>query len=270
MSLKDKIRQYGIEIEYPLNFNKDEDRYNSYWNESLEAIFGSDVEKYKIHCDGLGLEFATPEPMDLECTLAEVSTIYALIDKVTDQSFERVEGLKLSKKREGFNNRDSGIHIRLDVSDWTQQEVLRFGRLFSDKLLNYDNYFLCDLYSKFMEENFKRSLIQYNSRVNYSDYYLQVRRLGRGNNTDKFRYVKYEYGRYGMGINTLEIRVFGVPEDVNEISNMFGFIHLLCDVVDLSLTYNGTASIDSKLMNAWNVLYNDKEAEPDCLLTTIE
>ena len=270
MSLKDKIRQYGVEIEYPLNFNKDADHYYNDWSSSLEAVFGDKVDKYNIHCDGLGLEFSTPEPMDLVCTLAEVSTIYALIEKVTDSSFEMAEGLKLSKKREGFNHRDSGIHIRLDVSDWTQQEVLRFGRLFSNRLLGYEDYTLRNSYYAFMEENFKRPLNQYNSIVEYGDYYSQVRRLGRGSTTDKFRYAKYEHGRYGVGVNTLEVRVFGVPEDVNEISDMFGFIHLLCNVVDLSLTYNGTASIDKKLMNAWNVLYNDEQAEPDCLLTTIE
>lgn len=269
MSLKDKIRQYGIEIEYPLNFNKDDYEYDG-WHDELDTIFGSAVSTYNIHADGLGLEFATPEPMDLVDTLAEVGNIYNLIDKVTDPTFDKSKGLKLSKKENGFNHCDSGIHIRLDVSDWTQQEVLRFGRLFSDRLFEYDDYALRNAYREFMHENFKRPLDQFNNQIRYDDYYSRVRCLTVGYATEKFRYVKYELGRYGRNVNTLEVRVFGVPEDVNEISHMFGFIHLLCDVVDLSLTYNGTASIDKKLMNAWNVLYNDKQADPDCLLTTIE
>ena len=68
--------------------------------------------------------------------------------------------------------------------------------------------------------------------------------------------AKYEANRYGDDVYTIEIRAFGVPQDVNKVKKMFDFIHTLCDIVDKSLTYTATMSIPLKLLMAWNEVVN--------------
>ena len=69
--LKDKITQYGIEIEYPLDGNRDN-------------LPRSTIRKYGVHYDGGGLEFTTPKPLSLKDILDEVGPIYAMCEDLVD------------------------------------------------------------------------------------------------------------------------------------------------------------------------------------------
>lgn len=230
--LKDKIKQYGIEIEYPLD------------GDAANLPKGT-IKKYGVHYDGGGLEFTTPRPLSLKDILDEVDTIYSMCEDLVDSGvFDISENYGV----ELWECNTNGIHIRIDVSLWTKQERLRFLRLFSQDMSSYSSF------TSWMSENFLRDWRNYNRPASYSDeYYHPVRH---DHSSEKFRNAKYEANRYGDDVYTIEIRAFGVPKDVNKVKKMFDFIHILCAIVDKSLTYTGTMSIPLKLLMAWNEVVN--------------
>lgn len=230
--LKDKIKQYGIEIEYPLD------------GDAADLPTGT-IKKYRVHYDGGGLEFTTPQPLSLKDILDEVDTIYSMCEDLVHSD---VFGISEYQGDELWECNTNGIHIRIDVSSWTTQERLRFLRLFSDDMSSYSSF------TSWMSENFLRDWRNYNRPASYSNqYYYPVRH---DHSSDKFLNAKYEAHRYGDDVYTIEIRAFGVPKDVNKVKKMFDFIHILCAVVDKSLTYTGTMSIPLKLLMAWNEVVN--------------
>lgn len=230
--LKDKIKQYGIEIEYPLYGDRDN-------------LPRSAIKKYGVHYDGCGLEFTTPRPLSLQDILYEVYTIYDMCEDLVDKGAFNISEYHGDELWECDTN---GIHIRIDVSSWTKQERLRFLRLFSDDMSSYSSF------TSWMSENFLRGWQNYNRPASYSnEYYSSVRH---DHSSDKFLNAKYEANRYGDEVYTIEIRAFGVPQNVNKVKKMFDFIHILCAIVDKSLTYTGDMSIPLKLLMAWNEVVN--------------
>lgn len=230
--LKDRIKQYGIEIEYPLDGNRDN-------------LPRSTIRKYGVHYDGGGLEFTTPQPLSLKDILDEVDTIYGMCEDLVDSGAFHISEYHGAELWECDTN---GIHIRIDVSSWTKQERLRFLRLFSTDMSSYSSF------TDWMSDNFRRGWQNYNRPASYSkEYYSSVRH---DHSSEKFLNAKYEANRYGAYVYTIEIRAFGVPQDVNKVKKMFDFIHTLCEIVDKSLTYTGDTSIPLKLLMAWNEVVN--------------
>jgi len=230
--LKDKIKQYGIEIEYPLDGDRD----------NLPRTV---IKKYDVHYDGGGLEFTTPQPLSLQDILYEIYTIYDICEDLVDSGAFIISehyGVEL------WECDTNGIHIRIDVSSWTKQERLRFLRLFSTDMSSFSSF------TSWMSENFLRGWQNYNRPASYSnEYYYSVRH---DHSSEKFLNAKYEANRYGADVYTIEIRAFGVPSDVNKVKKMFDFIHTLCDIVDKSLTYTSDIAIPLKLSMAWNEVVN--------------
>lgn len=230
--LKDKIKQYGIEIEYPLYGDRDN-------------LPKDTIKKYGVHYDGCGLEFTTPRPLSLQGILDEVDTIYRMCEDLVDRG---VFNISEEYGDELWECDTNGIHIRIDVSSWTKQERLRFLRLFSTDMSSYESF------TDWMSENFLRGWVNYNRPASYSDqYHYSVRH---DHSSEKFLNAKYEANRYGDDVYTIEIRAFGVPSDVNKVKKMFDFIHTLCDIVDKSLTYTSDIAIPLKLSMAWNEVVN--------------
>lgn len=227
--LKDKIKQYGLEIEYPLNCSL--------------AVFDFDISsKYRVHYDGSGVEFSTPKPLSREAVILEGKTIYDIAEHTVRTGKATIA--TDFRRQSIFESNVAGIHIRLDVSNWNNIERLRFLRLFSVEMNSHSR----SDYIDWMSKNFLRPWTNYNRPETYQTY----RRCVDDNcNSEKFLNAKYEVGRYGPNVDTIEIRAFGVPKDFNKVIAMFDFIDTLCDIVDLSMENSLEMAIPEKLYIAW-------------------
>lgn len=227
--LKHKIKQYGLEIEYPLHCSLDIFDYNI-------------ASKYHIHYDGSGVEFSTPKPLSRAAVILEGKTIYDIAEHMV--TTEKA-GIATNYRGESiFESNTAGIHIRIDVSNWNNIERLRFLRLFSAEMNSYSR----SDYIAWMSKNFLRPWVNYNRPETYQTY----RRCVDNNcGSEKFLNAKYEVGRYGRNVDTIEIRAFGVPEDFDKVIAMFDFIDTLCDIVDLSMENSLEMAIPDKLYSAW-------------------
>lgn len=249
-SLFSKIRQFGYEIEYPLdtgyeNEPEEEDGITIYSTLDDIAYHHPDIySDYGCHEDGGGIEFSTPDPLPYDRYLKEIKHVYQICETLAE---------KYGTNDDLFDSCDAGVHIRIDVSDWSMPEQLRLVRLFSAEMNQFDDY------REWVESYFGRSVYNWNSPVNYED---MRRHIERGYSTGRNN-IRYENCRFGNSI-TMEIRGFCVKDNVHDALRQTKFIKLICDIIQLSLIdKDRSVPVVDKLYNAWmlvrdgNNLIND-------------
>lgn len=256
MGTFEKIKQFGYEIEYPLfpkdtDFDDIDDLWDNsevvYWlaNHDYDMSGTSYEDYYKCHEDCGGCEFAIPEPVESESDLVdEIVKIYALVDSIKEDT-DTEPNMSL------FNSRHVGVHIRLDISNWTKNEVLRFCYIFSKDFLHLNRV------SDWFDEHIGRDVLHnWNSVWEYADYNHFVNEYWDSKvenglwHTNGRSSIRLEFGRFGYNVKTLEVRVFGVEQDVNEAVAQIDVIHKVCDIIDRSFL------IDDSEINFGNALYS--------------
>lgn len=229
-----RISHWGYEIEYPI-------ACRSTWSSTI----GSKIcRKYNLHEDGGGIEFTTspaggsdPVCKSLPSMKQRVRTIYQL-----------VAGVPTRTDFDLFNSSFAGVHIRIDVTDWSEEERLRYCTLLSGDMDMYLDY------TSFVSSVVGRGWISYNYPAEMKDIRAIIDRHAEDKghyacSSGKIRNVKYEIFRYGDAI-TLENRMFGVCRTVEEALKQFDVIKLLCRIVAVSFAFNGS-TIANDLYNAY-------------------
>lgn len=249
MILYDKIAKWGYEVEYPL-------RHSGY--DTIDEITNVDAvayDRWNLHYDGGGVEFTVVRPTKSRDGMEqEIRRIYAFIDSLL-QNDDDDNDSEFYIDDDYFNGDDAGVHIRIDVTDWTTQERLRFMRLFSSEFDKQDRY---NGYIDWMSSNvFGRDWRNWNNPFPYSSQWTYV---NKGQSTETKSYnVQYENDYQCSGRNTIEIRGFGVNRDVSDAIDQLNKVKVLCDIVDTSLLLGGGNSVADKLYFAWDVVVNGKD-----------
>lgn len=157
-----------------------------------------------------------------------------------------------------LNGDEVGVHIRIDVSDWNDVSILRYVRLFSKEFS--DARYLS--YVRWMESYFGRGWSNYNSPIDYETYYGVYKRLrnsgfssddtARFNQPSKSYNISTEHGTFGDGVITLEMRAFGVNENLHDALRQADLVKHLCRVVKHSFdTKFDSLSVIDQLHGAW-------------------
>lgn len=262
MSLYDKIAKWGFEIEYPFDIrpnydyedydDRDDDTIYDRYGDRLDlidyirALWENESNRWEIHFDGGGAEFTVVKPTDTKDEMAkEITDIFTFIDELKGHSGANI----LVTDDYLFNSSEAGVHIRIDVTNWNSQERLRFARLFSNEF-DDDKY---DDYVDWMAEDvFGRNWNNWNSPFDYIAEFEAIK-CDASTMTKSYN-VQYEHDYRGTGRNTMEIRGYGVFEELDDTLEQLDTIKTLCKIVDMSLLLDGRHKIIDKIYAAWKIV----------------
>lgn len=274
MSLFDKIAKWGYEVEYPLVCLKEHEDHDEEGLNYLRMNESAAFDRWALHYDGCGVEFTvvTPQP-SFTSMVREITAIYDYIDDLInmtgfatdvdddmgyDERKAAESDTRFTTNDDLFNSNQAGVHIRIDVTNWTTVERLCFMRLFSDEFentngrcFNYYNYI-----SWMAEEVFGRDWNNWNEPFNYLEHWTKIN--SDQSTPSKSYNVQYEHDYLRTGRNTIEIRGFGVHPDLKSALNQLGSVKTLCEIVDRSFLFNGKNPVIDKLFVSWDTLVNLK------------
>lgn len=263
--LFEKIRQFGYETEYPCRLHgalegfidvisngSYLDRDDDYCSlSSMEKKVGAKLydkySEFNPHWDGDGCELDIPHPLPYTDFVEAVKTL-------NDDLHEWASIGSRCVDNNLFMSNRAGVHIRLDVTDWTWQERLRFYRLLSYDMQGYSDY-TAFIGEKVFGRGFDKKHGNYNNPCEYASYYNSYLRVKDSTNTwgsDKFATLRAEHNRFGEGVSTYEIRGFGVPDNTEDALAQIESIRLLCKIVEDSLLDDRDVSIPEKLYTAFS------------------
>lgn len=214
MSLFERIKKFGYEIEYPI-----EHAYNIIDRMGRYDYVLSD--KYSCHEDGLGIEFSTPTPAStIERFIEQINEVYEDIAMVVDKY-----GCYVNEW--GFDCNDSGVHIRIDVSDWTKFERFVFTSFFSEEMGEYRDFV------DWVESHSSRDWNNWNNPAGlyYMWRFIFGQDYANGSRSDRYN-IRYEREYFGGGIYTIEMRMFAVKEKLDHAIDQVGFVEMMCTLVD--------------------------------------
>lgn len=215
MSLFNRIQKFGYEVEYPVvNPEVILDRME----EDSEDLY----YHYCCHLDGGGIEFSTPEPASsIREFTNQIHKLYTDIDQVIDY-------YQVDVPEYCFNASGSGVHIRIDVSEWSLFERFVFTSFFAREMEDYEDFV------EWVEQRIGRSWNNWNRAARLEYMYDQILVYEHRGRSD-WHNIRYEREHFGTDVYTIEMRMFGVEQDVDDAVKQTDFVKIICDLTEKAL-----------------------------------